>query len=213
MMVMLGPAVIQALRMAGRPNTPASLVLRLRDRGDREAWERFVGLYAPLIYGYGRRRGLQDADAADLTQAVLQAVVGSIERYEYDPAQARFHTWLFRVVRNQFWRLFAHRWQCPAEEQGPEADARLRECADHENEHEAAEWEQDYRRGRFRWAAEQVRGGFEESSWRAFWHTAVDGRPAPDVASELGLSVGAVYTAKSRVLERIRRVIETVQDD
>ena len=210
---MLAPRVKQALRMAGRPNTPASLVLRLRDRRDREAWERFVALYAPLIYGYGRRRGLQDADAADLTQAVLQAVVASIERYEYDPAQARFHTWFFRVVRNQFLRQFAHRWQRPAEEQGPEAEALLRECANRDEEHEAADWEQEYRRGRFRWAVEQVRGGFEESSFRAFWHTAVDGRPAPEVASELGLSVGAVYTAKSRVLDRIRRVIETVQDD
>jgi RNA polymerase sigma-70 factor (ECF subfamily) len=212
-MVTLAPAVTQALRMAGRLNTPASLVLRLRDCRDREAWERFVGLYAPLIYGYGRRRGLQDADAADLTQAVLHAVLGSIARYEYDPAKARFHTWFFRVVRNQFWRQFAHRFQSPAEEQGPEAEALLRGCADHGNEHEAAEWEQEYRRGRFRWAVDQVRGGFEESSWRAFWHTAVDGRPAPDVASELGLSVGAVYTAKSRVLDRIRRVIDTVQDD
>src|SRR5262249_47810837 len=74
-------------------------------------------------------------------------------------------------------------------------------------------WQQEYRRRCFLWAAERVRAGFEERSWRAFWSTAVEGRPAVEVAAAVGLTVGAVYTARSRVLARIRKEIEHLRDD
>ena len=66
--------------MTEPPSTRASLLVRLRDAGDQEAWRQFVGLYGPLIYRYGRRHRLQDADAADLTQEVLRAVSVSVGR-------------------------------------------------------------------------------------------------------------------------------------
>src|SRR5205807_10230663 len=92
--------------MADIPQTRASLVVRLRDPRDEAAWREFVDLYAPLVYGYARKQGLQDADAADLSQDVLGAVAGAIGRLEYDPRRGAFRNWLFTVVRRKLsnWR-------------------------------------------------------------------------------------------------------------
>ena len=92
--------------MADIPSTRASLLVRLRDPRDEAAWTEFVDLYAPLIYGYLRRQGLQDADAVDVSQEVISAVAGAVSRLEYDPKRGSFRTWLFTVVRRKLsnWR-------------------------------------------------------------------------------------------------------------
>src|ERR1700690_2420598 len=92
--------------MAEIPATRASLLVRLRNPRDGAAWKEFVELYAPLVYGYARKQGLQDADAADVSQDVLGAVVGSVGRLEYDPTRGLFRNWLFTLVRRRLsdWR-------------------------------------------------------------------------------------------------------------
>src|ERR1700684_4313721 len=92
--------------MADIPPTRASLLVRLRDPRDEAAWTLFVDLYTPLVYGYARKQGLQDADAADLSQDVLIAVAGAVGRLEYDPRRGCFRNWLFTVVRRKIakWR-------------------------------------------------------------------------------------------------------------
>src|SRR5437588_1688494 len=87
--------------MGESPATRASLLVRIRDAGDEEAWTEFVEIYAPLIYGFSRKRGLQDADAADLTQEILRTVAHSVHRLDYDPKRGTFRGWLFTVVRNR----------------------------------------------------------------------------------------------------------------
>jgi RNA polymerase sigma-70 factor (ECF subfamily) len=76
---------------------------------------------------------------------------------------------------------------------------------------ESALFDEEYRRQIFRWAADQVRPEFREPTWRAFWLTAVDGRPAREVAETLGQSIGSVYIARSRVIARLRSTIEHVE--
>ena len=78
--------------------TRPSLLVRIRDPGDREAWRQFVALYAPLIHRLARQRGLQDADAADLTQDVLRAVAMAAPGLVYDPSRGSFRGWLFTVT-------------------------------------------------------------------------------------------------------------------
>src|SRR6516162_10659891 len=93
--------------MSDAPATRVSLLVRLGDAQDAAAWSQFVEVYAPLVYGFARKHGLQDADAADLTQDVLQAVSGGIRRLDYDPRRGTFRGWLFTVVRNKVRNFFA----------------------------------------------------------------------------------------------------------
>src|SRR5437868_10770601 len=89
--------------------THPSLLLRIRDSGDRQAWAEFVDVYGPLVYGFARRHGLQDADAADLTQEVLHAVAAAVGRLDYDPQRGSFRGWLFTAVRNRLHNALARR--------------------------------------------------------------------------------------------------------
>ena len=196
--------------MADFPATRASLLVRLRDPHDANAWGQFVGLYAPLVYGYARRQGLQDADAADLTQEVLGAVANGVGRLDYDPARGAFRNWLFTVVRRKLANRRAaaeHR----ARGSGDTATQQLLEQCPAPNGVES-DWQAEWDRRVFAWACEQVRPGVSDATWRAFWQTAVEGRPGKAVAAELGLSVAAVYLARSRVLARLREWVRSVQE-
>src|SRR5579884_3770062 len=113
--------------MADIPPTRASLLLRLRDPRDAAAWAEFVGLYAPLVYGYLRKQGLQDADAADLSQDVLAAVARGIGRLEYDPRRGAFRNWLFTAVRRKLANWRRARRSRPDLRPDPEADRLLEE--------------------------------------------------------------------------------------
>src|SRR4051794_21112467 len=163
--------------MTSSPHTRPSLLVRLKDAADHEAWRQLVELYAPLVYRFVRRRGLQDADAADLTQEVLRAVAGAAGEFEYDPERGTFRGWLFTVARNKLHTFLKRRqrqWQ-HTEEVSEERLLQQPAPAD-----EATLWEQEYQQRLFDWAAEQVRGAFADSTWQAFWQTAVEGRSAKD---------------------------------
>jgi RNA polymerase sigma-70 factor (ECF subfamily) len=194
--------------MADSPITRPSLLLRLRDSRDQAAWSQFVEVYAPLVYGFGRKHGLQDADAADLTQEVLRSVTGAAGRLEYDPQRGSFRGWLFTIVRNKLRNFLAspqRRWQGTGD---TDSHRLLQSLPDQEQE-----WDQEYEQRLFAWAVEQVRGGFEPATWQAFWQTAVEGRSAREAAEALGMSVGAVYVARSRVLARLREHVQQLQGE
>jgi RNA polymerase sigma-70 factor (ECF subfamily) len=198
--------------MSDAPATRLSLLVRLRDARDDSAWAQFVELYAPLVFGFARKHGLQDADAADLTQDVLQAVSGGIRRLDYDPGRGTFRGWLFTVVRNKLRNFLAAR-QRPGQGTGdPDAQRRLQELPARE-EDQASWWDQEYERRVFAWAAERVRGAFSDTTWQAFWRTAVEGQTGPEAARALGTSVAAVYLAKGRVMARLKQLIRETLDE
>ena len=198
--------------MSDVPATRLSLLVRLRDARDDGAWSQFVELYAPLVFGFARKHGLQDADAADLTQDVLQAVAGGIRGLDYDPRRGSFRGWLFTVVRNKLRDFLAARNRPGRGTGDTDAQHRLQELPARE-EDQTAWWEQEYERRVFSWAAEQVRGAFRDSTWQAFWQTAVEGKTGPQVARSLGLSVAAVYLAKGRVMARLKELIQETLDE
>ena len=91
-----------------------SLLVRLRDPADAVAWRTFIDVYAPAVFAFARRYGLQPADAADLTQDVCRNVSTALQSFAYDPDRGRFRGWLFTVVRNQLKMFRRSRVAAPA---------------------------------------------------------------------------------------------------
>lgn len=191
--------------------TRPSLLIRIRDSRDREAWGQFVEIYAPLIYKMARRRGLQDADACDLTQDVLRSVSGAIGRLDYDRRKGTFRSWLFTVTRNALNTFLEAQRRLPRGSGDPAVHNWLEDQSGPGED--SAVWDREYQDRLLACAAEQVRSSFEEATWQAFWQTAVEGKPSKQVAASLGLTVGAVYIAKSRVLSRIKEHVARLLDE
>jgi RNA polymerase sigma-70 factor (ECF subfamily) len=179
------------------------LLVRLRDTRDDEAWSEFTAVYEPVIYRMTRRRGMQDADAREVVQEVLMSVVKAIDRFDIG-GSGTFRGWLSRITRNatidRFRTLATRR-----EQAGASVLEHLQGTEDQDGVID--EFEQDRRKQLFRWAAGEVRRRTGEVNWMAFWKTSVDGRSAREVALELGISEGAVYVARCRILKRIRELV------
>jgi RNA polymerase sigma-70 factor (ECF subfamily) len=186
------------------------LLLRLRDAADGRAWSQFVDIYAPLIYDFARRRGLQDADAADLTQDVLLAVAQGIRRFDYRPERGTFRSWLFTVVVNRF-RNFRDRLVRQEHGRGDTTAQQL--LQEIPAPADSGQWDRECKDRLFAWAAKEVQAAVEPATWQAFWRTAVLGVRPQQAATELGLSVAAVYMAKSRVVARLRELIQEAEGD
>jgi RNA polymerase sigma factor (sigma-70 family) len=196
--------------MVDIPSTRLSLLARLCDQRDHEAWTDFVRLYAPAVYRFARRRGLQDADAADVTQDVLRSVAGSVARLAYDPARGGFRAWLFTLAQRRLCDLLA---QKRRQTQGSGDSAVQQALAEQPDRTERQRWEQDLEREVFRRAAAKVRPGVADTTWQAFWRTAVDGHSGRDVAAALGISVAAVYLARGRVMVRLKEAIAALSGE
>ncbi|HEV3262984.1 MAG TPA: sigma-70 family RNA polymerase sigma factor [Gemmataceae bacterium] len=185
-------------------DTSASLLERLRQPAQERAWARFVELYTPLLYSWARRLGLHDADAADLVQDVLTLLVRKLPEFSYDPNRS-FRAWLRTVTLNS-WRNRRRRAELPRAANPPDLDdLPSPDAAD-------VAGEAEYRRWLVGRALELMRAEFQPTTWKACWESAVNGRPAAEVAAELGISVGAVYMARSRVLSRLRRELTGLLD-
>ncbi len=185
--------------------TSASLLERLRQPEQPAAWERFVELYAPLLYDWARRRGLQESDAADLIQEVFTLLLQKLPEFSYD-RHGSFRAWLRTVTLNKWRELQRRRAPTPLDAQGPVLSALT--------DPEPADpfWEVEYQRHLVGRVLELIRTEFQPVTWQAFWACVVAGRPAADVAREHGISLNAVYLAKSRVLRRLRRELDGLMD-
>jgi RNA polymerase sigma-70 factor (ECF subfamily) len=182
----------------------------LRDVDDMEAWSEFVRLYTPLVFGHCQRHGLQDADAADVAQEVMRVAARAMPKFQYNAQLGKFRGWLLQTTRHQLHKFIARQQRAPQ----AASETTLERALDGEpTTDEQARWEEEYRQSLFDWAAEKVRGEFQPATWDAFWQTAVNGFSVKEVAGQLGISLGAVYIARSRVIARMRELIETVADE
>jgi RNA polymerase sigma factor (sigma-70 family) len=196
-------------RMSEAPTTQVSLLIRIRDGGNHTAWREFAQMYGPVIYGFARKRGLQDADAADLMQEVLRSVSGAIQKLEYDRNQGTFRGWLFTITRNKVLNFHAARKIRPQAAADSQTARVLNEKPEASNDNEV--WELEYQRRLAQVAMEHVRGEFQENTWRAFHLVAVEGVAASEAAKIVQMTPGAIYVAKSRILARLKSEIEALQ--
>ena len=195
--------------MTAAPTTRISLLLKLRDENDQVAWERFVTLYAPVVYGFARRKGL--ADAADIAQNVLLSVVQQMRKWTYSSERGSFRGWLFTIARNRLknWRSSTARRMDGIG--GDDHNDALQAEADPASDVE--EWDAQYAQQTLHLAADIVRQQVSEQTWLAFEMTALAGTSGAAVAESLGISVGAVYLARGRVMARLKDQVQQIGDE
>lgn len=197
--------------MNSTPETRPSLLLRLREPLHERAWHEFLEIYQPLIYRLARSRGIQDADAHEVTQEVLIAVAGALETWEPDPNRGSFRGWLNRVTRNVTINLMIRQQRRPMAV-GDTDFQQLMEAIPAAVP-ESSLFDHEHQRQVLQWAASQIRHEFRETSWQAFWLTAVDGQDVATVANQLGVSAGVIYVSRSRVMARLRKKVQEVSQD
>jgi RNA polymerase sigma-70 factor (ECF subfamily) len=187
--------------------TSLSLLNRLRGSSDSETWDRLFGLYAPLLKAWLRKYDVQDSDADDLVQEVLMAVAKDVMSFDHNGRPGAFRTWLRSILVNRlrnFWRARGRRPQVRGDS---DIERRLAQLED-----PASEMSQLWNRQHDRHVARQLLAltepQFAANTWKAFRRVAIDGERPDVVAAELGISLNAVFVAKSRVLSKLRQEAE-----
>lgn len=197
--------------MVFTPTTRASLLLRLRDPQDHVAWTEFVGLYQAVCYRIFRKHGLQDADAHEVMQELFLIVSRHIDQWDLDRERGSFRGWLHRVSRNLVinWLKHPQRRAIPAG--GDEQQIMFQSIIDPSSA-ESQEFDYELRRTIFHEASEQVRHDVSAATWNAFWETSILGASPNEVATKLGMNVGAVRVAKCRVLAKLRDCVAKLEN-
>ena len=177
-------------------STSPTLLLRLRNPADQIAWRQFVELYTPLLFYWARRRGMQSSDAADLVQDVLSTLIQKLPDFEYQLGRS-FRNWLRTVTVNKWRDRQRKRLELGVGgDEGPqlEAESPTDDCFE----------EREYRQYLYQRALEVVRRDYNESTWEACWQAITTDKSAAEIGAALGLTEGAVYAAKCRILKRLR---------
>jgi RNA polymerase sigma-70 factor, ECF subfamily len=191
----------------------SSTLLARAQANDPFAWQRLVELYSPLVYYWCRRGRLQAADAADVVQDVFHAVAKSLDRFQHEAERGSFRGWLRRITLNKIHDQLRLRAAGPQAEGGSANHERMQEFTSDQDEFDPeapAGPDEDWLV--LRSALDVFRVDFEDATWLAFWGVTIDNRAAAEVASELGITVNAVYKAKARVLSRLRTELRLLVD-
>ena len=190
--------------------TRQSLLIRAQ-AGEGDAWNDLLHLYRPFIISWLNRQGVPPCDLEDLSQEVLLRVVKYLPDYEHSGNRGAFRSWLRTIVCSRttdYWRAIGANTSASG---GSGATAALQQIADPDSDLNR-QWDEEHDRFVLGCLLDLVEGEFEPATLRAFRRLALDGAGGAEVAEELGMSVAAVYRAKSRVLQRIRHEAEGLID-
>ena len=191
--------------MSNWPETRVSLIRRLADRNDADAWAYFEAHYQQPVYRFARSHGLQPHDAMDVVQEVLLAVHRSAANWKPSGRVGSFRAWLAEAARRITLQITRQRSRIGQGTGGSGFAIEIGELAT-----VVPANDEDDRRWSFYCAAAIVQKEVSPQHWMAFWLTAVDGLSADDVAMQLSMKTGTVYSAKCRVLARLKSVIDSM---
>ncbi len=186
--------------------TNPSLLIRLRDVQDRQAWATFAEVYGPLIFSYCRRRNLQASDASDVSQEVFSVLSKSLPTFEYQTERGRFRDWLGLITHRELIRFWKRN----------ERVQRLLSSngqSEVETAQDIAGWDSHFHSELLQHAMKRIQGAFERETWEIFERIWMQGEAAESVARSLNLKIGSVYVAKSRVLKSLRAEVLMLSDD
>jgi RNA polymerase sigma-70 factor, ECF subfamily len=189
------------------PETRDSLLLRVVDQRDFAAWDQFVRLYEPVVYGVARRNGLQDADAQDVAQQVMIAVSKALPTWERRDENTRFRNWLLRIARNATINMLTRQ---PIDRAVGGSDVVSAEVAEAKSELDS-QIDYEYRRQLFRLAAEQVQTQSDAITWQAFSMTTIEGLSIQEAAVKLGRTEAVIYASRSRIMRRLRDAVSKLE--
>lgn len=195
--------------------TSPSLLLRIRNPDDEDAWEQFLAIYTSIVRDYCFQRRLQIADVDDIVQEVMTTVTKAIKNFEYDPSKGRFRAWLGTVAANTIKSHLnkeAKRRKTTEKlndlETGSTTGIDLAHCADPDSE-----WVEIFSERIFRAACTRARPHFSDVTWNCFEAAWIQNESAGDIAKNLGIPIHSVYVNKSRVLKRLEAEIRQLVDD
>jgi RNA polymerase sigma-70 factor (ECF subfamily) len=184
--------------------TSESLLLRLSDHSSvtrSDAWVRFTKLYTPLIFYWARKTGLQAQDAADLVQDVMAIVLRRIASFEYDSGKS-FRGWLRTVTLNQY-RQKLRKQKLNA----IDASASFLDAQPDSNRAEKT-WDEEYARSLLQNAMKMAQPDFTPRTWKALEMLLKSGRPVAEVAVELEMRPSTLYSAKARLMRRLKKQLD-----
>ena len=186
-------------------STSVSLLKRLRNSSDDQAWKRFVNLYAPLVFHWGKSQNLSADDASELVQEVMQILVVKMREFQYNPNK-RFRGWLRTVAANKANDIHRRNNARPTTQN----EQSILSIATADDVDLFAETE--YRKFLAHRAMELMKSEFDETSWKACQQHLIEGKKADQIAADLGITANMVYLAKSRILARIRQELDGFVD-
>ena len=194
------------------PVTSVTLLSQLRNADDESVWNQFAQLYRPAVYRFARRMGLQDADADDVAQRVLESVRAAFAKRPPEVGRIRFRSWIAASARNAAINYMQRDLRVRGSGRSSVVES-LHQLEDLSKTDAEQIWQHEEEVLLFRTAAAEVKSNCTEAVWAAFELTAIQGQSAPVVAQKLGVSTGVVYASRSRVLKRIRNIVEQLQRD
>jgi RNA polymerase sigma-70 factor (ECF subfamily) len=188
------------------PDTHNSLIVRLRDPRDVQAWAEFTEIYQPLVYRLARGMNMQHSDAVDATQEVMLHLTDAVRRWQPDRSRGTFRGWLHQVAKNVMLRFMERQNRQPRTSGNTSNVHKLSQLP--EEVDTASVFDSEFKRHVFAWAARRVQAEFEARSWSAFWETFVAERAVAEYSRSENISTGAIYIARCRVLKRLREIVE-----
>ena len=195
--------------------TRASLIERVRNPGDRSGWDDFYRTYRRLIATLARRRGLTEAEAEDVTQETMIAVLKTMSRFRYDPQRCAFKTWLGRLADARITDFLRRRpASAPPSYRQDATDTALEDLrVDPASLDVDAAWEADWRQGVVDLALRRLKGSVQPLHYQVFYLHAIKGQSPRYVARALGVSAAQVYVVKHRVGRTFKRLVEVVKKE
>jgi RNA polymerase sigma factor (sigma-70 family) len=192
-------------------DTSLSLLHRLRQTSDSEAWNRLMDMYAPLLKRWLGRYGVQESDADDLMQEVLLAVSKDVSEFDHNGRTGAFRSWLKMILIHRlrnFWRMRGRRPQATG---NSDVQQQIDQLEDPTSEMSAL-WNRQHDEFVVRRLLIDTERLFAPKTWQAFLRQTLEGQRADQVAADLGMSLNAVFIAKSRVLNRLRQQADGLVD-
>ena len=186
----------------GQETTRPSLLMRIRDPGDQDAWREFDNRYGELILRYSISLGLQYSDAEDVRQGVMMSLAHALPGFRYCRARGRFRGYLRQVIRNA---VFRHQRRLDGRPGALHVDGPLANVQDGCNSADD-EWEKEWTRHHYRLAMRALRETYPVRSVQIF-DLLLKGWSVAALATEFRMSSQAVHKVKQRIRDRLKELI------